>query len=113
MSTRQKNDSSGTCIDHIIHKRDLSILNSEAAYTNHNPVFEGLTDYRPISAVYRTQKALDRVPSCTTEQRLHFDLNLRRPSMVEDVKRLMQKYHALHPPPVYTKDTEAQYEHIF
>ena len=82
--TRQKNDSSGTWIDHIIYKTEQEVLNIKAANTNNNPELEDLTDHRPLWEVFRTQYSLNRAPFCKAPPRTHFDLNMRYPLMVDD-----------------------------
>ena len=73
---RQKNDSSSTRIDHIIHNAEKDVLNEIAAYTNHNPEWEDITAQRPLWTVFRTQSSFNRAPSCKPSERTHFDMNM-------------------------------------
>ena len=113
MITRQKNDSSGTWIDHIPHKAEQEVLDVKAAYTNHNPEWGDITDHRPLWAVFRTQSSLNRAPSCKIPDRTHFDQYMRHLLMLEDFQNALQGYHARHPPPVETEDATLQQEYIF
>ena len=93
-----------TWIDHIIHKAEQEVLDIKAAYNNHNPEWEDITDHKPLWAGFRTQSSLNRVRSCNAPDRTNYDLNMRHPIMVDNLQVAMQNYHARYPPLAETED---------
>ena len=96
-------------IDHILHKGSKGFIDIIGAFVGDSTDWEGFSDHRPLSAVFKVPLPAQKGTTKTTRVQARYELDLGDKRMCEAFTAGMTDIHAKHPKPTDRENAVHQF----
>ena len=112
MHTRGDEGQPKTWIDHVLHKGGEEHIQLTAGYVSHSPLWEGITDNRPLWGVFKVCPAAQKVPKAAEARKVRWELYLTDKGKCDGFVERMEEFEQTIPKPTDESSMEEVFDYM-